>query len=424
MALSQNNFQTAETNIAIVYLSRTDIRPLTRDVLIDKGIDSIKSPGTLEECKIELEQHPDALLICDWEQGQLEVVSLLKNEQKQFSAVSRPIYLMCRQADPKVIATAHEYSVTTVHSGEISKAAIGRHLDTILSSGGDFSSIRNELAHAKACREQAKWQDSKKVFQDLRIRFPNENRFTVEVASDLINMDHWDEAYPLLEEVVITDELNLRALHLFARCHMRSGDYDKALKLLSSAQTFNPFHPHRLVDLGKCLLQIDDIATARQAFDDALELDCELREAIILKGQCDLMDGHIKEGLDLISEISGPKELASIFNNAAILTIRHERFQAGVALYETAIASLGKGPKPRTQAKLIFNLGLGYLRWKKEDEALECFEKALHLDPQFRKAAHNAKVTAASLGRDAAIAPQNTAKKTDKRIAEDFETEI
>ena len=407
---------------AIVFISRTDARPIFREALEESGIRSIASPKSVQECIALLQNQPHAMLVIDWENGHKDVAQILSQCMDRFSSTLRPVYLLCRQISSEVVGTCFEYHVKTVHSGDISRDTIFANIAKLGEGDPDLEEIYGGLVEVKKARDRAKWDESESMLRSLVDKHPSENRLKIELASDLIGKRQWDEAEELLDVTLMTEDLNLRALHLKARCLMNKSDYEGAITLLEKAQIFNPFHPERLVDLGGCLLQVDRIKDAHKAFDASLELDSGMRSAVLGKAQCHLADSQIDQALELLADLSGPKELASLFNNAAILAIRHDRFNEGVKLYESAISVLGEKPIPRTLAKLIFNLGLGFSRWDKLDEALECFEKAAALDPAFRKAAHNAKAVAIKLDRDTAL-PLNI-DETIGGVGSTFETDL
>ena len=107
------------------------------------------------------------------------------------------------------------------------------------------------------------------------------------------------------------------------------------------------------------------------------------RDAKIGKGQCSLMDDHVNEALTVMKEVASDLEMASIFNTCAVLNMRQGRHQSGMNLYQSGLKALGKDA--RLQARLFFNMGIGYRRWGKRDKALQAFTQAQKLDPHFKR---------------------------------------
>src|SRR5690606_5910376 len=156
------------------------------------------------------------------------------------------------------------------------------------------------------------------------------------------------------------EEPPVRALHLMGRCYLKQGDLDAAIGQLERAKLINPLNVDRLIELGTAYLGTDNIERAMLNFADADRLAGDHSEAKAGLGKCHLLQGEVNEALALLKEHSGPRELASIFNTAAILSIRAKRFLKGMALYQAAV-SASKGDKP-VAARLVFNMGIGYNR--------------------------------------------------------------
>jgi Tfp pilus assembly protein PilF len=189
---------------------------------------------------------------------------------------------------------------------------------------------------------------------------------------------------------------------------MKSGRHTEAAKLLQATRLINPFNVERLLDLGAALLNCGQFKDALRSFSDVLDLDAANVAAMRGKAQCQLLEGEINEALTLMRQLSGPRELASIFNNAAVLAIRQGRFDQGTSLYKTAISALGRNQE--LVARLFFNLGIAHHKMSQNGEALENFQKALQFDPGFAKARHNVTQLATKLGRKLSTAPAATVK--------------
>jgi tetratricopeptide (TPR) repeat protein len=213
---------------------------------------------------------------------------------------------------------------------------------------------------------------------------PGQERVATELAENLIHEGVWDKALEILKPFSDRDPPSIRALHLAGRCLMARGDYGAATQLLGRAKILNPHNVDRLLDLGNAFLRDDQVDLALANFSEAAAIEPDNKDATVGKGQCLLMNGEVNEGLALLKAVSGPREMASIFNSAAVLTIRAERYDKGMALYKSALAALGKDD--RIASRLMFNMGLGYKRWSKLDKAMACFQRSLELDPGYAKA--------------------------------------
>ncbi len=81
-----------------------------------------------------------------------------------------------------------------------------------------------------------------------------------------------------------------------------------------------------------------------------------------------------------------PDNFASLLNAIGISIVKQQNFEEGISHYMSAMKFVDD---PMRQAKLAFNLGLGYLRWQKQDDAKQWFEKSFTMsNGQFSKALH------------------------------------
>lgn len=378
-------------NTAIIFLSRTSIRPLIRQELKSAGVSEVFTVETLDSCIEHLIAYPVALLVIDWEVGAENVNRTLKAAQGRFRVDTRPIMLIATEVSSALVAVGGEYQVSRIHTGEISRGAVQDHIDLLLEDEAVAAKLRIGLTQVAAARANCDFAAAEQILRQLVSEHPSNRRLVCELADNLIQTEQWNEALALLEKMgPAAAELDLRVEHLKARCLMKRGDFAGASSLLQLCKLINPYHADRLVDLGRALLHCDKIREALNNFDMALSLDRNHAGARSGAFQCRLLDGDVNDALALMRQMSGPRELASVFNNAAILAIRQGRFAQGLSLYRTAIGALGGDPT--LQARLVFNLGIGFYKAMQPIEARECFDQAARIDPLFSNARHNSQV--------------------------------
>ena len=126
---------------------------------------------------------------------------------------------------------------------------------------------------------------------------------------------------------------------------------------------------------------------AKKTFDKILQIAPGSKVGSSGKSSSMLALGEINEALGILREAASARELAAVFNTTAILAIRKGNYEAGMNLYKVAMDALGD--RPKVLARLMFNMGIGFHKWEKPDESLQCFQQALKLDGSFADAAHN-----------------------------------
>lgn len=387
---------------ACLFISRTTVRSVMQRELKQYGIADIKLAESVQECCDDLKQNPESLLVIDWECGEQKVVKALRAAQGAYRVDTRPIYFIALDVSERVVAIAGEYNVTQIHTGEISQSQIVKNLDELFNFALTSEACHEAFRQVTDLRKQGQWEASAEVLQPLCVKEPGNLRAAVEYGFSLCEAGKLVEAERWLKDIAAQFPSDLRTKHLLARCAMKSGRFAEAETYLKEANLISPQHAERLVDLGRVLLGMDRVKEALGKFDEALKLDKDFQEAKVGKAQCDLLNGHLNEAMKLLGQIESPQELASIFNGAAILAIRHQHFKQGLSLYKTAITMLQKDQA--VVARVFFNMGLGLVKWGKGETALAAFERATSLDPGLRKAKHNHAVLQAIVRRGGSLA--------------------
>lgn len=381
---------------AILFVSRPNIRPLLKQELKAAGVETVHTSEDSDSCIEQLVLSSAALLVTDTDLDRKTLTSVLAAAQGSFNVDTRPILLITQTMSPEVISFASEYNIARIHNGEISRSSIQTNLQAIAQEENDENGIRNTMIRIADARMRSDWEMSEFLLLDLYGRYPADARIACELAENYINKDDWQQAEAIIEGIQYPGNTNIRCMHMKARCLMRNGNFADAEDLLQRCKLINPYNVDRLVDLGTALMNMARVQEALENFELALEIDADRKEALEGKVQCKLLSGDVNEALSLMRQITSPRELASLFNNAAILSIRQGQFNNGMQLYKTAIGTIGR--KEKAAARLFYNLGIAYMKFAYQTEALSCFEKAAEIDSSFRNAKHNANIMAIKLG--------------------------
>src|SRR5690606_36982633 len=131
-----------------------------------------------------------------------------------------------------------------------------------------------------------------------------------------------DEASGLAERFLRDWPDEVRLINILGRCELKRGNFAAATHMLQRARILNPFNPERLVELGGALLRSGRLDAAGEAFSSAADLDGNHRPARLGQSTVKLMKGEINDALGILAKVADPREMASIFNTAAILTIK------------------------------------------------------------------------------------------------------
>jgi tetratricopeptide (TPR) repeat protein len=367
----------------VVFTARSDVSDSVRTELKSLGVNAVLIPATQSQCIEFLKADSLRLLVIDWRLGSETVNQVIEQVRGHFKVETRPMLLIAPEPDQQVLATAFELGISQIHQGPISRHSIRESLNGVLREYEATRTIRESLGQVAKIRGQNNWTLATPILEHLLTENPGNDRLICELAENLIHEDGWDQALELIGPLTEREQPNIRALHLAGRCFMRKGDFDQAIGLLSRAKLMNPHQFERLIDLGDSYLQIYQPDEALRSFTEALAINGRSRRAKAGMGAARLLRGEVNEALSLMKDLSGPREMAAVFNMAAILTVRRKQFEQAMQLYQTAVQSIGK--EDAIAARLLFNMGIGFRRWGKPDKAKVCFDRSLALDPSFSK---------------------------------------
>lgn len=379
---------------AVIYATRKATTNALRLVLTEEvGVKQVNVAEDDQTCRQHLTDKPKAALIIDWGLTPTVVVPLLKAAQADPLTV-RPVLLLANQVTPEIVAIALEYRVARIAMGQVTASSLPGHLQQVLKSIIAESVLSPVLAGPPAAEGEAPVpRTPAQVIEALEAaheRYPNNFRITVELAERLIEQEEWVKAEMLLHPLWTLDPPYLRALSAYSRCLMKKNAFSDAEFVLKKGKLINPHEPDRLVELGDVLLHLGNPAEARQNYDEARVLDADHKGASMGQAKCKLLEEDINEALAILQQASSPRELASVFNTAAIISAREKRFEHSLALYKAAGQAVVDDVK--TLARLKFNEGVAYVKWGRMKDALASFEEGARLDPKFKKAAHNVAV--------------------------------
>ncbi len=180
----------------------------------------------------------------------------------------------------------------------------------------------------------------------------------------------WDEAEKLLRSVVSEDSGNVLALNELGKVLHASGRHREAMDVLEKANTLSPDNVKRICQLGELHLHECDLKTAQKNFEKALAVDPHWARA--------------KKGAELTTNVINflqqsshsdpfPKSFASLMNTMGISKVHGGHLEEGIHHYESALHFIRDVD---TRSKVMFNMGLGYLRFRLGDKALLWFMRS------------------------------------------------
>jgi len=186
----------------------------------------------------------------------------------------------------------------------------------------------------------------------------------------------YDEALSLLDDVFSRDPDYLDGRRLQSNVLLAKGDAKKAVEIMERLDQTYPDVPTIKYDLARAYLQGNNMNQAAIALDQAVSINPNYDDAVLLLGQINLATGHGEKAIELLSRLL--QRRPDLRNAALALAGAYgslDRFDDAAAVLRSQAQLTPNDPQ------LPIALGFIYRQAKKNEEAREAFEKAAQLMP-------------------------------------------
>lgn len=301
--------------------------------------------------------------------------------------VHRLIYAVAPQDLPKeALLFAQEIGARYVACGPGKNDDLKDYLKRVCSEAhqvGSLAAFEDELTKAFKSADRA---STTRLIEKLKA-LP----FESEEATRLLAIAHQylgdlkrTETY--LKKLLAINSQNLWAANTLGRLLLRSGRAAQGIEVLEKLSQFHDINSERHLTLGDAYVQANLTAEARQAYKKG--------EALVGQGDERFEAGHAKvklaEGdfdgaLAVLQGKSFSRDVISFLNMRAIMAMRGGRHAEGLNFYSQAVK--GSGEAKEIKAKVLFNMGLAYVRMDDLQKAQELFLESCQIGgPQFQRA--------------------------------------
>ena len=186
----------------------------------------------------------------------------------------------------------------------------------------------------------------------------------------------YDEALSLLENVFGRDSEYLDGRRLQGDVLLAKGDTKKALEVLERLDQTYPDVPLIKYNLARAYLRNNNINQAKLALDQAVSLNANYDDAVLLLAQVNLSTGHGEAVIEPMTRLL--RRRPDLTNAALVLVGAYdslERFDDAAVVLEEQAKLAPNDPQP------LIALAMTYRQAKRNDEARQAFEKAAQLSP-------------------------------------------
>jgi len=406
--------QTSNVADVIIFTKNDALKKRISDHAKMKGVSNIVQCSTAAEAIDAVKRFAKGFLVIDWSADVQQCTRILTANRQVPDGTTRPMLIISADVNENLVTTAAEYGVSQIFFENDNPKELTNKISQLMVTANLSNDYKTTMQAVVKLRSKGKNQEALSKLLALYKKTPNDLRVTSELGDCLMAVGNWEQAAQVLNPMKETKPPYLRGIHLYGRCLMHQGNLKEAYAILKSANFFNPNDSERLCDLGNVLMQMDKLKEASSHFEKALEINPEYQEAQKGLSQVKLLSGQVNDALAMMKNITNQREMASMFNISAVMSMRQGRFESGLKLYMAAVKTLGNNKK--IHSRLLFNMGVGYRRWQKPDLAKACFEEALVLDPTYEKAQKHKDIVEGLDVSDIA-SPNETQEITDKEMA-------
>ena len=153
---------------------------------------------------------------------------------------------------------------------------------------------------------------------------------------------------------------DIALLNLLGKGLLKLGRPREAAQFLNKAQGLSPHNVERLCLLAESQVETN-VAAASAAVREAQNLDPKHAQVTNTAAKVALATNNVAETKDLLSRIGDTAEIIAFMNNRAVALISDQRYDEGIATYETALKSLPASAE-HLKPFIGYNLGLALIR--------------------------------------------------------------
>jgi tetratricopeptide (TPR) repeat protein len=227
----------------------------------------------------------------------------------------------------------------------------------------------------KAAKNMADEEDAQR---ELVRRFPEELKYTVELAAVLINRDKYDEARTLLEPLTKRSTpaaIRAQAHYQFGRAHYRRDQLKEAVSQLDLAEKADPeaVNSVRFFTLrGQALEEMNDLDAAIKAYERALVVDRQATAALDALARLNLAVGRKPEGLNYLR-----RYVLAVGSEPAGLLLAAESY-VNAGQFDDALDLADRVNEPRYKGKIE---GIRGRVWAGRGDRARALEHLCNADP-------------------------------------------
>ncbi|MEN9824655.1 MAG: hypothetical protein RI953_400 [Pseudomonadota bacterium] len=208
--------------------------------------------------------------------------------------------------------------------------------------------------------------------------YPHDPIIRLEYALAKFHHGETNEAGLIAKRVLQVESHNVRAMNLLAKVQFSAGDLDGSLRILETANKLCPSNPERLTLIGHVYTTKGNLAAAKKAFLEALDVYPPYPSARQGLLKIPLDAAEVEAAVHILRDVLSEKDRAALLNKSAIQAVSDRKYDVAIRIYGYALTHL---KETDLKGSIFYNLGLAYKKMGDSASALANFQECLKLVP-------------------------------------------
>ena len=337
-------------------------------LLTDLGVRHVESAETSEAAWAALRLSTFDFVLLDWKLSPVSGAAILHRLRFNPKTQDIPVLVVSGVITKADFLFGEEYLLTGLVEKPYEAGFITRKIKDLVKESAWWQA---ECAGLEEAAARITPQDDSAVDELIEAigKAPRPVPVGYGAARNLVSKGQISAAKRVLDKVLEWDGRSALALTLLGKIHLMEHNFSEAKKYLLQAHSFFPKNSERLVLLGDTHMNLLEFEQAEKAFDEAGQADPRNEKAKAGK----VLAVATEKFFGQLEVSKSPASLPSLFNSIGVGLVHSHRFDDGFLYYQNALKYLDA---PEVKGRVAFNLGLGYLRAQRNEEALSWFKKS------------------------------------------------
>lgn len=318
-------------------------------------------------------------VLLDWNMPHLTGIQTLKIMKEDKKLKNIPVLMITAENDQSQLAEAIEYKA----NGYVIKPFLLKTLEEKILNIINPPEYLKLLNEGEYLLNRGECDKALAIFQGVLKTKPESASIRILMGKAYEELKNYEKAHQLYKEAIDKNPHYLRAHINLAEFHIKVGDKKEGLKSLENAAMLNPNNANRQLTIGKLVLEEDsDPEKAGRAFKAAMKQSPQLAQEV---AEIYLKNDMAEEAEMFFRSSLAKEKNIRVYNRLGIALRRQRKWKKAIEEYKKALQV-----EPANET-IFFNMGMACLEGDKmgghkKQDAVECFKKALKIDPNFKEA--------------------------------------